>query len=401
MSLSAFPVPALGLHDADRHLGGADVATSRRGRDMTRSGGRVLGQQIERTGQVADGAQRDAGIVVGRLDPRMPEQHLDHPYVGLVPQQMTGEGMAQRMGRGALGDPGLLGRAPDGPADHVGIGARLGRRRVQELGENLDAVDIGPVGLGREVAERHVVDQALAQRPNDGVAHRGLLSRVRWIRSAFTRHERSPRQGHRRTDAPRPLFSAIATFLCLLASAAPVAAGQMEDELDAESRGDWATAIKLLRPLAEGGNAVAQGHLGVFYEIGRGVPVDYAEAAKWVRKSAEQGDAESQSNLANLYRLGRGVPFSEVEGLKWLQKSAAQGFYGAFLNLGHVYLHGNGVPIDFVQAYMWYRLASNSARTPQSLYVRQKADSYLADLTSKMTPEQVAEAERRAQDWKP
>ncbi|WP_309419796.1 tetratricopeptide repeat protein [Telmatospirillum sp.] len=139
----------------------------------------------------------------------------------------------------------------------------------------------------------------------------------------------------------------------------------MEDAKDAESRGDWATAIKLLRPLAEEGNAVAQGHLGMFYDIGRGVPMNYAEAAKW------------------------------------LQKSAAQGFYGTFLNLGHVYLHGNGVPIDFVQAYMWYRLASNSASTPKSLFVRQKADSYLAGLTSRMTQEQVAEAERRARDWKP
>lgn len=175
----------------------------------------------------------------------------------------------------------------------------------------------------------------------------------------------------------------------------------MEDEKDAEGRGDWAAAIELLRPLAEGGDAAAQNKLGMFYDIGRGVPVDYAEAMKWIRKSAEQGNAEAQSNLANMYRFGEGVPVSKVEGLKWLQKSAAQGFYGAFLNLGHVYLHGDGVPIDFVQAYMWYRLASNSASTPKSLYVRQKADSFLANLTSKMTPEQVVEAERRARDWKP
>ncbi|MDR3435089.1 hypothetical protein [Telmatospirillum sp.] len=77
-------------------------------------------------------------------------------------------------------------------------------------------------------------------------------------------------------------IAAIAALLCLLALAAPVAAGQLEDAKDAESRGDWATAIKLLRPLAEEGNPVAQGHLGMFYEIGRGVPVDFVEALKWL-----------------------------------------------------------------------------------------------------------------------
>jgi TPR repeat protein len=74
----------------------------------------------------------------------------------------------------------------------------------------------------------------------------------------------------------------VAAILCLLALATPVAAGQLEDEEAAENRGDWATAIKLLRPLAEGGDAAAQCELGLFYEIGRGVLVDYAEAAKWI-----------------------------------------------------------------------------------------------------------------------
>jgi TPR repeat protein len=87
--------------------------------------------------------------------------------------------------------------------------------------------------------------------------------------------------------------------------------------------------------------------------------------------------------------------------LKWLHKSAAQGFFGAFFNLGHMYRDGNGVPADAVQAYMWYRLTSNAATTPQALFTRQSADKYMADLASKMTPAQIAEAERRARDWKP
>jgi TonB family protein len=181
----------------------------------------------------------------------------------------------------------------------------------------------------------------------------------------------------------------------------PGNAWEPQDLRDAESRGDWETAVKLLRPLAEGGNADAQNSLGIAFEIGRGVPLDYSEAAKWLRKSAEQGAADGQCNFANLYRRGRGVPKNVAEALKWLQKSAAQRFLGAFLNLGHMYRDGDGVPADSVQAYMWYRLASNSATTPETLFTRQSADKYMAGLASKMTTAQVAEAERRARDWKP
>src|ERR1035438_9939610 len=41
---------------------------------------------------------------------------------------------------------------------------------------------------------------------------------------------------------------------------------------DGAQRGDFATALELWRPLAEQGNAAAQNHLGVAYELGDGVP---------------------------------------------------------------------------------------------------------------------------------
>ena len=44
-------------------------------------------------------------------------------------------------------------------------------------------------------------------------------------------------------------------------------------------RGDFATAERLLRPLAEQGNATAQFDLGGMYYHGRGVPEDHAAAA--------------------------------------------------------------------------------------------------------------------------
>ena len=57
---------------------------------------------------------------------------------------------------------------------------------------------------------------------------------------------------------------------------------------EAAARGDYATALRELRPLAEQGDARAQYGLGIMYDKGRGVTQDHAEALKWIRLAAEQ-----------------------------------------------------------------------------------------------------------------
>ncbi len=54
----------------------------------------------------------------------------------------------------------------------------------------------------------------------------------------------------------------------------------------AYDRGDYATALREWRPLAEQGHADAQFKLGVMYFNGRGVPQDYAQAHKWFNFAA-------------------------------------------------------------------------------------------------------------------
>ena len=61
------------------------------------------------------------------------------------------------------------------------------------------------------------------------------------------------------------------------------AAGPLEDARTAEQRGDYATEMALLRPLADQGNAVAEIDLGLMYEHGQGVPQDFAQAVIWYR----------------------------------------------------------------------------------------------------------------------
>ena len=85
----------------------------------------------------------------------------------------------------------------------------------------------------------------------------------------------------------------------------------------AYTRGDYKTAMKKFRPLAEQGDTTAQYNLGVMYWHGKGVPQDDAEAVRWYRMAAKQGQAEAQYNLGVMYWHGKGVPRDDVRGHMW------------------------------------------------------------------------------------
>jgi TPR repeat protein len=78
----------------------------------------------------------------------------------------------------------------------------------------------------------------------------------------------------------------IAAIVLVSAFAEPVAAGTFEDAVDANARGDYAKALRLIRPLANDGDATAQFNLGVMYLAGRGVQQD-----RCFRTSKKRGTA--------------------------------------------------------------------------------------------------------------
>ena len=61
----------------------------------------------------------------------------------------------------------------------------------------------------------------------------------------------------------------------------------LDDALAAHERGDYATASRLYRALADQGYAVAQFTLGFMYAEGQGVPQNYVQAVKWYRLAAD------------------------------------------------------------------------------------------------------------------
>jgi TPR repeat protein len=97
------------------------------------------------------------------------------------------------------------------------------------------------------------------------------------------------------------------------------------DGVAAYDRGDYATAQRLWRPLAEQGDGLAQSNLARMYAKGEGVSQDYREAAKWYQLAAEQGLASAQSSLGLMYATGTGVPQDYGEAAKWCRLAAEQG----------------------------------------------------------------------------
>jgi TPR repeat protein len=224
------------------------------------------------------------------------------------------------------------------------------------------------------------------------------------------------------------LFRAMLTALVLVVTAQAALAGPWEDAVAAQGRGDYATALRLLRPLADQGLAKAQERLGALYYGGQGVAQDYAEALKWFRLAAKRGEANALNALGVMYYHGQGVAQDYAEAAKWFRLAALWGRTGAQYNLGLMYANGQGVTQDYAEAQKWFRLAAERGdpAAQNALGLMYEAgrglsrDYVLAhlwfDLSAaqgtktavtgrdrverQMAPAQIAEAQKLAREWK-
>jgi uncharacterized protein len=99
-----------------------------------------------------------------------------------------------------------------------------------------------------------------------------------------------------------------------------------------------------------------------------------------------------------MYDLGDGVPQDYAEAAFWYRKAADQGYAWAQQNLGFEYGNGQGLPQDYILAHMWSNLAAADAADAETR--DQAARNRDLDAT-KMTPDQIAEAQKMAREWKP
>lgn len=150
----------------------------------------------------------------------------------------------------------------------------------------------------------------------------------------------------------------------------PALAQSLEADMRAAAgayeRKDMATAVRLWKAWAARGNAEARTLLGAMYWSGEGVPRDHREAARLYLEAAHQGYARAQNNIGFMLGFGEGIP-----------------------------------PRDDVEAYKWISLALANYTPERNQDRLEQARVDLATLAARMTPAQVAEAQRRARAFKP
>jgi TPR repeat protein len=190
----------------------------------------------------------------------------------------------------------------------------------------------------------------------------------------------------------------VAQLVARLARSVSVERTIHEDAYAAYQRGDYETAIRRLLPMAELGDARAQSVLGLMYYYGRGVPQHDGEALRWFGHAADQGDAAAQFNLGNMYAEGRGVARNDAEAARRYRLAADRGYARAQYNLGLAYTKGEGVAQDYVSAHMWFNIAA-AHFSPMQARQHEQAIRSRNMVAGKMTRDEIAAAQRRAQEW--
>ena len=198
----------------------------------------------------------------------------------------------------------------------------------------------------------------------------------------------------------RRTLAAMVIGLSLLMGAGIAWAADYQKGLESHQVGDFATALREWRPLADQGNARAQRGMGLMYRWGQGVVEDHKEAVRWYRLAAEQGNVYGQFSLGKMYDFGLGVVENDKEAARWYRLAAEQGLEYAQSFLGNMYEFGLGVVEDHKGAAKWYRLAAeqgNASALRDLVRIEKKlrseaTDAYVADCQFRNIEKVVSDA---------
>jgi uncharacterized protein len=144
--------------------------------------------------------------------------------------------------------------------------------------------------------------------------------------------------------------------------AAATNAASVKDGVDAWSRGEYETAVRIWREPAVRGDADAQFNMAQAYKAGRGVKQDMAIAADWYRQAASRGHLQAEDSYAHLLHYQGKVS----EALPLLAKSADRGEPRSQYLLATELFNGVNVQKDWVRAYALMTRASSAGLAPAS-----------------------------------
>lgn len=134
----------------------------------------------------------------------------------------------------------------------------------------------------------------------------------------------------------------------------------------------------------------------IYSSRGGGVPQDNVEAMRCYHLAAEKGNEEALCFIGKMYESGQGVPQDFAEAMQWYLRAAERGNAGAIFNVGMMYNRSQGVSIDSRELYFWFCLCSTCPLPQEQASHAQRA---IEVLTTKLSPESIAEIKQRAQQW--
>ena len=159
-------------------------------------------------------------------------------------------------------------------------------------------------------------------------------------------------------------------------------------------------ALYWFEKASETGHGPAHMYIGLMHERGLGVRRNLLAAAEWYKKSIEWSRVtEAHYRLGRLYLHGLGTPDNISLAFDLLETAAHKGHRLAQFHMGAIFDQGWGVDQNYVEAFKWYILAKRAGGILLDGDKEFNVDRALEVLQSRMTPLQLALAERRINDW--
>ena len=199
----------------------------------------------------------------------------------------------------------------------------------------------------------------------------------------------------------RRMMVKVALLVCLLmvCAATQVIGADFQKGIDAAQKGDYSTALKELKPLAEQGDARAQFFLGRMYSDYEEPTGDLYKSFDWMFKAAEQGlelairelenpiapygnILEDRSKLTEYYeKTIKGLPQylfqhgslslllkDTDKAIRYLTQAAERGDQNAQAKLGLLFYRGTGVEQDYKKAFDWISKAIEQGNAAAQFY---------------------------------
>jgi len=190
-------------------------------------------------------------------------------------------------------------------------------------------------------------------------------------------------------------------------TAAPTPVQRSEGE-DLYHRGHYPEAMAWWTDKAAKGDTESAYRLGVEYMDGKGMVVqrDYDKSRQYHTQAAMAGDRRSMMDIGTMHEYGLGVTADIKEAAAWYERSANYGYAPAQYNFATLLETGDAGRKDEVDAFKFYILAAQQGvggvpYDKTTKRVVRGGDGPIEMLAKRLTKEQVADAQARAQAFKP